>query len=98
MGGDANLSVHSIVKRNNSEEFEIADPSNYWNLDTGLYDQSNSRQVKKFFGNSTILQRRKYYSAGNLVYYFVNPWDNYQTVGILKILTFFFTGQIFNDF
>ena len=80
MGGDALLANVSLQKRDNNDDFAIEDPSNYVYLDTGLNHQTNSRKVKKFYGNGTILQRKKYYNGGNIVYYLNNPWDSYQSV------------------
>lgn len=76
----------SLIKESNSDEFEIDDPSNYYNLDTGLYDEANARKIKKFYGNNTILKRKKYYNNGTLSYYFVNPWNQSQYVRTSRLL------------
>lgn len=88
-GGDANFSSVSLQRKNNYDDFITEDTSNYMNLDTGLEDETNSRKVKKFNGNNTILQRRKYSNGDNLIYYLNNPWENYITV---NIFIFYFLG------
>ena len=82
MGGDKYAANISLQIKNNSNDLLNSDPSSFVRLDTGLQDETNSRKVRKFYGNLSIVQRKFYYNGPNLIYYFTSPWDTYVPVNI----------------
>lgn len=74
LGGDPiNLNI-SLIKKNNNNLNEMVGNSEYSRLDTGLDDEDNSRKIRFFNGNRTIMKKKQYTNGLGIISYYENPW------------------------